>query len=146
MVDDTVSLRPAGDALPYVERLLAASGLPTRDVPAKPDCFYVGHANGERVGVGGLEVHGTDGLVRSIVVEAFVRGNGYGRRLCDALEDEARSHGVETVYLLTTTAADFFDGRGYERVDRSEAPASIRRTAEFDELCSGSATCLRKSL
>lgn len=132
--------------LSYVESLLAAEDLPVRDVRSKPECFYVALEGDDPVGVGGLEVRGTEGLVRSLVVEPSVRGDGYGTRICDRLEDEARADGVEALYLLTTTAADFFAARGYEVVDRSAAPAAIRSTMEFDELCPASAACLRKSL
>lgn len=54
--------------------------------------------------------------------------------------------GVETLYLLTTTAAGFFADRGYERVDRSVVPAPVRGTTQFSTLCPESATVMRKGL
>lgn len=96
--------------------------------------------------VGGLERHASTALLRSVVVEESVRGEGYGSLLCDRLESRARADGVESIYLLTTTAADFFADRGYERIERDEAPPAIRETTEFDDLCPATATCMRKSL
>ena len=58
----------------------------------------------------------------------------------------AAEQGVETLYLLTTTAAQFFARRGYEAVPRSEAPAAIAATAQFSELCPASSTFMRKVL
>jgi len=140
-----VTLEPAEpDALRYVESLLEQNDLPVRDVPSKPECFYVGYDGDVRVGIGGIETEGTVGLLRSVVVERAVRGAGYGSALCGALEDVARAEGVEQLYLLTTTAAEFFAGRGYERINRSSVPASIRETTEFAELCPTTAACLRK--
>ncbi|WP_210424902.1 arsenic resistance N-acetyltransferase ArsN2 [Halorussus halobius] len=134
-----------------VESLLAENGLPYRDVRAKPDRFFVARADGlddegSRVGIGGLETDGAVGLLRSVVVTEPNRGRGYGTALCDALEDRARTNGVETLYLLTTTATAFFRRRGYESVAREDAPASVRRTTEFAELCPESATCMRNEI
>lgn len=135
-----------GNTLPYVEHLLEKNDLPTRDVRSKPDCFYVGYDGENPVAVGGVEVHGREGLLRSLVVEQSARGNGFGTATCDALESRAHENGVETLYLLTTTAAEFFSDRGYVDIERADAPDAIRQTTEFDDLCPSSATCLKKSL
>lgn len=147
MTGATLTLRRADEgALSYVETLLAENDLPSADVRTSPARFYVGYDGDDRVGIGGIERYGTDGLLRSVVIERSARGNGYGTALCDALERRARADGLETLYLLTTTAAGFFAGRGYEELERADAPAAIRETTEFDELCPASATCLRTSL
>jgi amino-acid N-acetyltransferase len=143
-----LTLRSAADepdGVAYVERLLRAAELPADDVGSKPDCFYVGY-DGDRVGVGGIERRGTEGLLRSVVVEPSARGGGVGAALCAALEDRARQTGVGTLYLLTTDAAGFFERRGYAEIERSEAPAGIKATTQFEELCPATATALRKSL
>ncbi|WP_152039685.1 arsenic resistance N-acetyltransferase ArsN2 [Salinigranum salinum] len=148
MPDTSLRLRRATavDALSDVETLLAEHGLPSADVRSTPDAFYVAFEGSERVGVGGLEPHGTDGLLRSVVVEPSVRGEGYGGDLCAALEARACADGIDTLYLLTTTAADFFGARGYEPIDRADAPPSIRSTTQFADLCPTTATCMRKQL
>lgn len=143
----TVTLEPAEAAeLGYVERLLAANGLPADDVRTKPDCFHVGYRDCEPVGVGGIEPYGPDGLLRSVVIEPSARGDGLGTALCEALEASAAADGVRTLYLLTTTAVEFFGDRGYVEIDREAAPPAIRGTNEFTDLCPASATCMRKAL
>lgn len=147
MGEMAVTLQPVDtDHLAYVERLLTRNSLPTDDVNANADCFFIAVQNGERVGIAGLESYPPDGLLRSVVVEESHRGRGLGGELCDRVEARASAQGVETLYLLTTTAADFFLARGYERVDRTDAPAAIRKTQQFASLCPSTATCLRKSL
>jgi amino-acid N-acetyltransferase len=170
MSDPTLRLRRATavDALSYVETLLAENDLPSADVRSTPEAFYVAdvataadvidvagvtdvaHVDdsecGGHVGVGGVEVHGTDGLLRSVVVERSLRGHGFGRALCEALEREARAAGVDTLYLLTTTAREFFADRGFVEVDRTDAPAAIQATSQFTDRCPTTAACLRKSL
>lgn len=138
--------RATTETIDYVEELLEASGLPTRDLREAPAEFYFGYDGGRRVGVGGLECYGTEGLLRSVVVEESARGEGVGTVLCERLERTARAEGIERLYLLTTTAAEFFDRRGYATIDRSEPPAAIRETAEFAGLCPTTAVCMRKSL
>jgi amino-acid N-acetyltransferase len=146
-VTSPIELRPVeGDDLSYVETLLAANDLPTADLHEGTGQFYVARTSEGAVGVGGVEVYGTAGLLRSVAVEASTRGEGYGTRICDGIEDLARERELEELWLLTTTAATFFAERGYREVDRSDAPGRIRETAEFDELCPGSATCMVKEL
>lgn len=143
----TVRLEPAraGD-LAYVEGLLAANDLPNGDVGSKPECFYVGYVDDAPVGVGGIERYGPDALLRSVAVETERRGEGVGTALCAALEAAAEADGVRTLYLLTTTAAAFFERLGYVETDRGGAPDAIRGTSEFTDYCPSTATCLRKSL
>lgn len=147
MDDPVLTLEPADDdTLPYVEALLEENGLPSADVRSKPGCFHVAFAAGERVGVGGVEVHGSAGLLRSLAVERSVRGRGFGTAICERLEAAARADGVGTLYLLTTTAPGFFADRGYAEIERGEAPDAIRGTTEFADLCPETAVPMRKRL
>ncbi|SFR31107.1 MULTISPECIES: arsenic resistance N-acetyltransferase ArsN2 [Halorubrum] len=143
MSDPSLTLAPADDgSLAYVEELLEANGLPSRDVRTAPGAFYVARDGAERIGVGGVERRGGSGLLRSVAVEEPKRGRGYGTALCDALEAEATADGVDALYLLTTTAADFFAARGYAEIPREEIPAEIRATSQFEGLCPSTAVCL----
>jgi len=167
MTTDAITLQEADDAdLDRVETLLADDGLPTRDVRTTEAQFFLAYGGGayadgarndrahddstdddeELVGIGGVETYDSNGLLRSVVVTEPNRGRGYGAALCTALEEAARTKGVETLYLLTTTAADFFDHRSYEEIARENAPAGVRDSAEFAELCPNSATCMRKEI
>ncbi|MFC3959508.1 arsenic resistance N-acetyltransferase ArsN2 [Halovivax cerinus] len=141
-----VTLRRAdASSISRVETLLSETDLPTADVRSTPERFVLAFDGDERVGVGGLEPYGADALLRSLVVEESRRGSGYGAAICDALEDRARADGVETLYLLTTTAEGFFADRGYETVDRDSVPEVIRETPEFADLCPAAAVCMRRS-
>lgn len=147
MSEETVTLRQADQqTIQYVERLLERNDLPSADVASKPKCFYVASDGEETVGIGGLEVYGDAGLLRSVVVEDRARGTGVGTALCTELEARAEAMGVETLYLLTTTAAAFFAELGYERTERTAVPGSIRQTTQFADLCPSTATCMQQSL
>lgn len=152
--------RAEGSELGYVESLLAENGLPTDDLRSGAARFYVGYDgggsdrdsgdpdgdSGDPVCVGGLEGYGSVGLLRSVAVEESARGDGVGTALCEALADEARDEGIESLYLLTMTASAFFGSLGYVEIERTEVPRAIRETAQFADLCPVSATCMRKTL
>lgn len=147
MTDSSITVRRAdGEDIARVEALLEANDLPYRDVRTKPECFFVASSDAEVIGVGGVEIYGSNGLLRSIVIEESSRGRGYGTAVRETLEEHARTNGVTTLYLLTTTASAFFRRSEYERVDRENVPSSIQRTTEFTDLCPTSATCLKKEL
>jgi amino-acid N-acetyltransferase len=144
----TLEVRPAQAAdLPAVVALLEGCGLPTGDVTeAMLASFCIAEADGRVVGTAGLEAFGAVGLLRSLAVAEARRGAGLAARLVDWCEAEARRHGAETAYLLTTTAAEYFRKRGYADVPREAVPAAVGGHAQFRSLCPASATCLRKEM
>lgn len=127
----------------YAVSLLEASDLPT-DLDATE--LYVALVDGERVGCGGLEVHGSDALLRSVAVDPAASGEGYGSEIVDRLCSIAAERNVSRLYLLTTTAAGFFERRGFERIDRERVPGTIAETDQFTTLCPESAACMRRVL
>lgn len=147
MPSDPISLEQAtGPDLDLVERLLEANDLPAADVREPAPRFFLARVEGELVGVGGLEPCGAAGVLRSVAVADAHRGRGYGTALCDRLERRASDAGIDTLYLLTTTATGFFRQRGYEPVDRGDAPSGVRDTTQFVDLCPSAATAMRKHL
>lgn len=130
-----------------VEALLTEAQLPVADLASSRSLKLLGIRDGGRLlGVVGVEVYGSVGLLRSLAVEPSHRKSGLGVSLVSNAETWAAEQGVETLYLLTTTAAQFFARRGYEAVPRPEAPAAIAATAQFSDLCPASSTFMRKVL
>jgi amino-acid N-acetyltransferase len=64
--------------------------------------------------------------------------------LVEHLELRARQTGVSELVLLTQTAKDFFQRRGYQIIERPSAPASVQASQEFRSLCPSSAFCMVK--
>jgi N-acetylglutamate synthase-like GNAT family acetyltransferase/2-polyprenyl-3-methyl-5-hydroxy-6-metoxy-1,4-benzoquinol methylase len=135
------------DDLPLILQMLRHAELPEGGVEKHLDAFLVAvDEDGHTVGAIGLEEHVPAGLLRSLVVRPERRGGGAGRRLVNALMNAARSRGVRELYLLTLDAAPYFEQFGFERLERSAAPAAIQATEEFASLCPASAVCMRTSL
>ena len=126
--------------------LLERSGLPEAGLRDHRDCLLVARIDGELAGCAGLELYGQSALLRSVAVEAAHRGKSVGRCLTDAALLLARAHGVGRVYLLTTTAAEFFAALGFEPVDRAAVPAAVQTSAEFRGACPDSARAMVRAL
>jgi amino-acid N-acetyltransferase len=141
-------IRPARPAdLPAVLALLGQSGLPVDDLrEGLPALFFIAEDGGTIVAGGGIERLGEYGLLRSLAVAGSLRGSGLGRHLVECCEAAARTAGLDTLYLLTTSADAFFAHLGYEVVARDRVPASVTAHAQFRSLCPASAKCLRKNL
>jgi N-acetylglutamate synthase-like GNAT family acetyltransferase len=98
------------------------------------------------VGFGGLEIHGYDALLRSVVTLPPLRQVGMGAAIVAALEAEAHARRCGTVYLLTVSETDFFKRLGYEACTRAEVPEGLRASRQFAELCPATATVMMKRL
>lgn len=57
-----------------------------------------------------------------------LRRQGLGTALFERIVARALVRGVKTAYVLTTTAERYCLARGFERIDRAEAPAAIAST------------------
>ena len=132
--------------LPRVERLLVASNLPLLGVREALENFIVAEADGDIVGVAGLELCCADALLRSVAVAPEWRSRGLGRALVTRAVSDAEARGIRALYLLTTTADRYFPSFGFRKVERSEVPDEVRATQEFTTACPDSATVMTRSL
>lgn len=143
-----MSVAPAapGD-LAAVEALLADAGLPLAGVRDQfPAGFVVARGQDGIVGACGLEVHGEAGLLRSAVVRPSARRHGLGARLVEAALSLAPAT-ISQVFLLTTTARDFFLSRPFAGwrfapTSRAAAPPRLAQSVEFASACPATAACL----
>ena len=131
---------------PAVERLLLEAGLPLDGVADAFGGYLVAEVNGDVVGAIGLERYGGYALLRSGVVAAGWRGRGLGLRLTEAALVESRRGGAQAVYLLTTTAADYFRRFGFAAIDRAEVPPAVQRSVEFQGVCPDTAVTMQLDL
>ena len=130
-----------------IRGLLLESDLPVDDLgPDRLDGFLVAEDGDELAGLIGLQVFGTTGLLRSLVVARAARRAGLGGKLVGALESAAQTAGIRDLWLLTIDANGFFERQGFTVVNRDTAPPSIRETDEFSELCPDGAFLMQKSL
>lgn len=148
MTDPRIAIRPASAAdLETVKGLLRAAKLPLDGLDEQfGEGYAIAESDGIAIGAEGIEVYGDAGLLRSAVVDPAWRGHGVGDALTrDRLAWAAR-RGLREVWLLTTTAADYFPRHGFERAARDAAPGLMQQSREFAEACPASAVVMRRAI
>ena len=126
---------------------LDGAGLPSGDVVMTGRLFWrFRDSSGRTVAYGGLEPHGTDALLRSIMTLPEARGQGFGGQVATFLIGYARLRGMRRLWLLTTTASEFFRKLGFVETDRAKAPDVVRATTAFAALCPASAVCMSRTV
>ncbi|HEX3982883.1 MAG TPA: GNAT family N-acetyltransferase [Acidisoma sp.] len=101
----------------------------------RPDIsFFVARLDGQAVGCGALKrVDAAYGEVKSLFVDAAVRGRGIARLLLGAIEAEARAQGLTLLRLETgirqPEAVGLYEAAGFRRIgpfgDYREDPLSL---------------------
>lgn len=125
--------------------LLEQHNLPTSDIDDDKLLYLL--MNGEDlIGTAGLEVFGNSALLRSVSVVKAQQGKGYGKVINNTIEKYVKEIGVDCIYLLTTTAKDFFERQGYWIIDRNTVPEAVKQTAEFSSLCPATAVVMMKRI
>ncbi len=126
--------------------LLNQSTLPTNDIKINTHHFIVAKCENIIVGCVGLEDYLTIGLLRSFVVDESFRNQKIGKSLISQLTNYALQKGIEQLFLLTTTASNYFTREGFKAIDRNLVPEPIKKTSEFKDLCPSTAICMYKLL
>jgi amino-acid N-acetyltransferase len=125
--------------------LLGRAELTERDVAEGwGHYFVVREDDGRVVGVAGLEVHGEDGLLRSVAVDPDYRGQAIAARLVAAALERAALLKLRSLYLLTTTASRYFARHGFAECPREQAPPEIRASWEFRAGCPETAVFMKR--
>lgn len=127
-----------------IKALLSAEKLPTIDLPETLDNFIAAIADAEVIGVAGLEIYGSFGLLRSVAVRSDFRSQGIAAKLLRRIDALASLKGITEIYLLTETASDYFERKTFRRIDRTEVPEELQQSSEFSHVCPQSAIVMKK--
>ena len=134
------------DDVEDVVRLLEQNQLPVDGLRDRLATTLVARHNGGVVGSAALEIYPEGALLRSVAVAPRSQGRGLGRELTEAAIRLAQELRAPAMYLLTTTADDYFPRFGFERIDRADVPATVQTSVEFTSACCASATVMRKPM
>jgi amino-acid N-acetyltransferase len=100
----------------------------------------------QAIACAGLEVYADVGLLRSVAVMPDRRSRGLGANLIGHLLRAAEERGLRAVYLLTTTAPEYFTRFGFAPTERAAAPGALQLSSEFASICPASAKCFIKEM
>ena len=133
--------------LEAVRNLVTDAALPQDGLEDQFGSGYAVAIESDRlVGVAGVERYAAYGLLRSVATAADWRGRGIGEALVRDRLGWAERAGLESIYLLTTTAAGYFPKLGFAAVERAAVPAQIRTSREFSSVCPSGAVVMRLAL
>ncbi len=139
-----VEIRPAGlHELPELIELLQHSGLPVAGVEAHLTNYLVATKEGRMVGMVGLEIYGDVGLLRSLAVVPTEKRTGVGKELVVAILAKAEQTKLTAVFLLTTTAEEYFPRFGFRRIARGDLDERLEESEELRGACPDTAVCMR---
>jgi len=144
-MDTRIERASDGDAADVVA-LLERNHLPIDGLRDHLATAIVARESGRIVGSAALEIYRDGALLRSVAVAPERQHHGLGRQLTDAAIQMARALRMPALYLLTTTAEQYFPKFGFERIERHEVPQSVQESIEFKSACPATATVMRKAL
>jgi amino-acid N-acetyltransferase len=94
-----------------------------------PEFMVAEDSEGRIVGAGGLHIMWEDlAEIRSLIVDASVRGRGVGNLLVAELVERARDFGIKRIFCLTFEVG-FFEKHGFETI--SDVPVDEETFAEM---------------
>jgi len=140
-----IDLRPT-EPDECIYRLLESNNLPTEAIDSPDVTLYEATCDNTRIGFGSYEFYDSTALLRSIIVDSEMRGQGIGTSICIELEDSIACKMGERIYILTTEAVEFFEKIGYEQADPTSAPRPIQNRQQFTEHSPTSTVCMKKSV
>ena len=129
-----------------IAALLERAELPLDGLSAESLFIVAREPGGPVVGCAALEEYASGVLLRSVAVEAPMRGTGLGGRLTRTALELAARRGATAAFLLTTTAGEFFPKFGFAVVERAAVPEDIRQSVEFTTACPATAVVMRAAL
>ena len=96
------------------------------------------------IGVFGIEIYESIGLLRSFGVKKKYQGKGFGAKLIDKMESYILEKKLDEVYLFSETADKMFVKMGYVYTTREEADPRIQQSIEWG-LCTTTPLLVKKS-
>jgi amino-acid N-acetyltransferase len=78
------------------------------------------------------------------VVSPPSRGTGVGRQLVESILERANQEGIDDIYLLTTSAENYFPRFGFARTTRAAVPETVKTSAEFRGACPDTAVVMSR--
>jgi len=133
------------EQMPEAMSLLQQNNLPVEDLTEATQLFGT-YEDGRLIGIAGIELYGENALIRSVCVDEPYRSQGMAEILTEHIEQYAKSKGACNLFLLTTTAENYFKRKGFVKINRNEVPQNVQASTEFSSICPTSAAVLKKDL
>ena len=128
--------------LPAIVSLLQENSLPIEDISLEKQELWIQQEEQEIPAVCGIEQYGAYGLLRSFAVQKELQNKGLGTHMYEHVIKTCQDKGIACLFLLTTTAVNYFKSAGWHVISRVAVPAGVKQSEEFKSICPESATCM----
>ncbi len=145
-MSELVTQRATAEDLPEIIQLLETNELHPASVEKILEHFFVLKEEEQIIGCGGYEIYGETALLRSVAVKKSIHKKGLGTRIVNDLFKYGETQDLKRIFLLTTTAPDFFIRFGFNQIQRDDVDDAIKTTEEFTSICPTSSVVMRKDL
>lgn len=149
LLDDRpgAEIRPAtGPDLPHIANLLHEGGLISGAARERLGRTVVAEADRRPIATAAWEQVDDAALLRSVAVDATVRGRGTGMLVVAAALRQIVQGGARDVYLVTADQEPFFTRCGFRTVERASVPAAVSMHPQVARECSPSAPIMHLRL
>lgn len=138
----TLRLEPVPGGDPGLQQALSAADLPTVDLEEPGRLFFRAvSADGITVGYAGMETCDDAVLLRSMVILPTFRGMALGLSLSREILKTVKQG--TAVFLVTTTATQFFEKLGFITIERGAVPSAVLGTRQLSGICPASASIMK---
>jgi N-acetylglutamate synthase-like GNAT family acetyltransferase len=114
-----------------LNQLLEEASLPSGHIEEFIENFLVIENEGAVAGGGGFERYDSSAVLRSVVVEAALRGRGLGRWIAAALMQQARTVSVTDFCLFAIDSHEFWRKLGFKDVPMSAWPEPAQQCWQY---------------
>lgn len=130
--------------LDEAKKLLATANLPLAGWLDHLENTLVTLDGNKVTGTISAEIYKQKALLRSLVISEAYRGQGLGILLTKSLLRELKEKDIKDIFLLTTTARDFFTRLGFKEITWDDLPDIP--SAELNGACPKTATAMHQQL
>ena len=132
--------------LPEILSLLKSLDLPITGVNEHVENFFLVKKGNEVIACIGIEIYTDIGLLRSAAVKPEYQGQGLGKYLTEKILFYAQEKQCKELYLLTTTAKNFFIKFGFQQIIKEDVNPTVKQSEEFKGACPDTAIIMRKTI
>jgi N-acetylglutamate synthase-like GNAT family acetyltransferase len=130
-----ISIREANHTdIPQIHTILRQAQLSTDDILADGTRYWLAEdADGQPIGVVGLELGHSAVLLRSAAVSPSCRGQGWGASLVQQALDAAAHAGYHHIYLFSTGAGAYWQRFNFHEVPVSELVTALPKAQQVKQ-------------
>jgi C_GCAxxG_C_C family probable redox protein len=128
--------------IPEILSLLEQYSLPTQDILYEKQLFWMVKKDKQVLGTIAIENYEPFGLLRSFAVDPSNQNQGIGASMLYHAVAQSEKLGIEYLYLLTDTAARYFEMHEWTYIRRESVPKELLQSEEFKSICSDSTSCM----